>query len=71
MSYSIKTKIGSSKQKDGGGSGSNVTHCKVFKPNQGKNGNRQNKNDNSQAEKGCHKKKLVKPKRWPNWLWLS
>jgi hypothetical protein len=45
MSFSIKAKFGSSKQKYGGGSGSNVTHHKVLKPDQGKNGSSQNEND--------------------------
>jgi hypothetical protein len=58
MSFDIKAKIGSSKHKDGGGSGSNVTHCKVFKPDQGKNGSSQNKNGNSQGGKGYHKTNL-------------
>jgi hypothetical protein len=54
----LKLKIGFSKQKDGGGSGSNVTHRKVLKLNQGKNGSSQNKNGNSQAGKDRHKKNL-------------
>jgi hypothetical protein len=56
MSSGIKTKIGSSKQKDGGGSGSNVTHCKVLKLDQGKNGSNQNENGSSQGGKGRHEK---------------